>query len=163
MWYFIGVLVAVLIVGLIYLGWNQWYRYDDAADFQGEWVSQETGYPVVITDSQIVFNSSTAYDYTLDTFSKTVTFTFKDYSGSGSYAFSEERDTLVIVERGEQSGTQVTTLVKASALYDSASEGEASSAKGGSAGAEGAAGADGSGVEGYAAAGAAGEGASTNG
>ncbi len=116
-WYFIGVVVVVLLAGLIYLGWNQWFRYDDKADFQGKWISKETGYEVLITDSQIVFNSETAYDYALDTFEKTITFTFKDLSGEGSYAFSEERDTLVIVEKGETSGTSVTTLMKASAVY----------------------------------------------
>ena len=89
--------VAVLAIATGLLSWNQWLRYDDAADIQGTWVID-----------------GVSYSYSLDTFNKTISFSFGKYTGSGSYAFSPERDTLVITEENPDSeqGKASTKLVK---------------------------------------------------
>ena len=59
-------------------------------------------------------NSDVAYSYSLDTFNKTISFSFGKYSGSGSYAFSPDRTTLVLTEENPdaEQGKASTKLVK---------------------------------------------------
>ena len=92
-------IVVVLAVATGLLSWNQWFRYDDSADIQGTWV---------------VDGSDVAYSYSLDTFNKTISFSFGKYSGSGSYAFSPDRTTLVLTEENPdaEQGKASTKLVK---------------------------------------------------
>ena len=72
-----------------------------------------TDQSITITDADIVMTPEVSYPYSLDTFQKTITFSFKQYNGSGSYAFSPERTTLVITETDAASGEKVSTkLVK---------------------------------------------------
>ena len=105
--------VLVLAIGTGLLAWNQWFRYDDTADIQGTWVIDGTDQSITITDADIVMTPEVSYPYSLDTFQKTITFSFKQYNGSGSYAFSPERTTLVITETDADSGEKVSTkLVK---------------------------------------------------
>ena len=105
--------VLVLAIGTGLLAWNQWFRYDDTADIQGTWVIDGTDQGITITGTDIVMTSEVSYPYSLDTFQKTITFSFKQYNGSGSYAFSPERTTLVITETDADSGEKVSTkLVK---------------------------------------------------
>lgn len=95
------------------LAWNHWLRYDDAADIQGSWKIDGSEQVITITSDQIALTSEVSYSYTLDTFAKTIDFTFEQYGGSGSYAFSPERTTLVITETQAESGQKVSTkLVK---------------------------------------------------
>ena len=96
------------------LSWNQWLRYDDAADIQGTWVIDGSSATITVTDSEIKMSDDVSYSYSLDTFSKTISFSFGKYAGSGSYAFSPERDTLVITEENPDSeqGKASTKLVK---------------------------------------------------
>ena len=113
--FLVGSLIVVLLlaIGTGFLVWNQWFRYDDAADIQGTWVIEGTTQSITITDSDIVMTADVSYPYTLDTFQKTISFSFKQYSGSGSYAFSPERTALVITETDADSGEKVSTkLVK---------------------------------------------------
>lgn len=113
--FLVGSLIVVLLlaIGTGLLAWNQWFRYDDAADIQGTWVIEGTTQSITITDSDIVMTADVSYPYTLDTFQKTISFSFKQYSGSGSYAFSPERTALVITETDADSGEKVSTkLVK---------------------------------------------------
>lgn len=106
-------LIVVLVVATGVLAWNQWFRYDDAADLQGTWTVQGTDVVITITDTDMVMTSEVSYPYTLDTFAKTIDFSFQDYSGSGSYAFSSDRTTFVITEKDADTGEDVyTTLVK---------------------------------------------------
>lgn len=106
--------VVVLALGTGLLSWNQWFRYDDAADIQGTWVIDGSTATISITDSEIKMNDEVSYSYSLDTFNKTVSFQFGKYIGSGSYAFSPERTTLVITEENPDSeqGKASTKLVK---------------------------------------------------
>lgn len=105
--------IVLLAIGTGLLAWNQWLRYDDNADIQGTWVIDGTSQTITITDTDIVMTADVSYPYTLDTFQKTISFSFKQYNGSGSYAFSPERTTLVITETDADTGENVSTkLVK---------------------------------------------------
>lgn len=107
------VVILLLVIGTGLLAWNQWFRYDDAADIQGTWVIDGSSQSITINETDIVMTSDVSYPYTLDTFQKTISFSFKQYSGSGSYAFSPERTTLVITETDADTGEKVSTkLVK---------------------------------------------------
>lgn len=108
------VVVAVLAIGTGLLSWNQWFRYDDAADIQGTWTIDGSTAAITVTDSEIKMNDEVSYSYSLDTFNKTISFQFGKYTGSGSYAFSPERTTLVITEENPDSeqGKVSTKLVK---------------------------------------------------
>lgn len=107
------VVILLLVIGTGLLAWNQWFRYDDAADIQGTWVIDGSSQSITINETDIVMTDDVSYPYTLDTFQKTISFSFKQYSGSGSYAFSPERTTLVITETDADTGEKVSTkLVK---------------------------------------------------
>lgn len=107
------VVIVLLAIGTGLLAWNQWLRYDDNADIQGTWVIDGTSQTITITDTDIVMTADVSYPYTLDTFQKTISFSFKQYNGSGSYAFSPERTALVITETDADTGENVSTkLVK---------------------------------------------------
>ena len=80
-------IVVVLAVATGLLSWNQWFRYDDSADIQGTWVVDGSDVAITVTDSQIQMNSDVAYSYSLDTFNKTISFSFGKYSGSGCMPF----------------------------------------------------------------------------
>lgn len=113
--FLIGSLVVILLlaIGTGLLAWNQWFRFDDTADIQGTWAIDGTTQTITITDTDIVMTADVSYPYTLDTFQKTISFSFKQYSGSGSYAFSPERTELYITETDTDSGEEVSTkLVK---------------------------------------------------
>lgn len=107
-------LLVVLVVATGVLAWNQWLRYDDAADIQGTWKAEGGSVTLVITDSDIEFTEDVSYPYTLDTFAKTISFNFGNYSGGGSYVFSPERDALTITEESPdaEGGKSSTTLVR---------------------------------------------------
>ena len=109
-------IVAVLLVALAVLSWNQWLRYDDSTDIQGTWVAQDTGASIIITGSEVQLTSDVSYTYELDTFHKTISFGFGKYTGGGTYVFSPERDVLTITEdeADVEGGKAVTTLVKRS-------------------------------------------------
>lgn len=107
------VVILLLVIGTGLLAWNQWFRYDDAADIQGTWVIDGSSQSITINETDIVMTDDVSYPYTLDTFQKTISFSFKQYNGSGSYAFSPERTTLVITETDADTGEKVSTkLVK---------------------------------------------------
>lgn len=107
------IVILLLVIGTGLLAWNQWFRYDDTADIQGTWVIDGSNQSITINETDIVMTDDVSYPYTLDTFQKTISFSFKQYSGSGSYAFSPERTTLVITETDADTGEKVSTkLVK---------------------------------------------------
>lgn len=106
-------LIAVLVIVTGVLAWNHWLRFDDAADIQGTWVIDGSQDVITITGTDMVMTAEVSYPYALDTFHKTISFSFEQYSGNGSYAFSPERDTLVITETDADTGEKVSTkLVK---------------------------------------------------
>lgn len=51
---------------------------------------------MVINGQQLKLTSEVSYAYTLDTWSKTITYTFGTSTGHASYRFSEDRQTLVM-------------------------------------------------------------------
>ena len=106
--------VAVLAIATGLLSWNQWLRYDDTADIQGTWTIDGSSASITITDSEMQMSSEVSYSYSLDTFNKTISFQFGNYTGSGTYAFSPERTTLVITEDNPDAdqGKASTKLVK---------------------------------------------------
>lgn len=99
------------------LFWNAYLRYDDAADIQGEWQVADGSMTLVIDGESIRMPDSLAYAYTLDTWKKTLSFTFDDLKGSGAYRFSEDRRAIVIKE-GEGANAALLSLVKVSDATD---------------------------------------------
>lgn len=100
--------VAIIGVGA-FLTWDYLFRYDDAQDIQGQWKIEGSNNSIVITDSEIRLTDSVSFGYELNTFEKTITYTFANYTGVGSYVFSPERDVLTLTdmntnEPGESEG-----------------------------------------------------------
>lgn len=97
----IAIAVVVLIaVAVSLFAWDRWARYDDAADFQGEWHVADSANTVTIDGESIHLTDKEAYAYTMDAGAKTLTFTFSDLSGQARYRFSADR-TQVAIQDGE--------------------------------------------------------------
>ena len=94
---FAAVLVACAAVAAFW-AWDTWLRFDDSADIQGEWLTANGTALVVIDAEAIHMPDSVNFKYTLDTKSKTISYTFVDLTGGGSYEFSRDRATLTITE-----------------------------------------------------------------
>ncbi|MEG2368463.1 MAG: hypothetical protein RSB16_01385 [Raoultibacter sp.] len=106
-----GALLVALIVVVTAFSWNRWFRFDDAIDMQGEWKLSSASMTIVIDGEEIRLTKDVAYSYTLDTWAKTLRFTFGNLSGSGLYEFSADRKTLVIVEGRQPDIASVLGLV----------------------------------------------------
>ena len=97
----IAIAVVVLIaVAVSLFAWDRWARYDDAADFQGEWHVADSASTVTIDGESIHLTDKEAYAYTMDAGAKTLTFAFGDLSGQARYRFSADR-TQVAIQDGE--------------------------------------------------------------
>lgn len=94
----ITIILLVVLVGGGLLVWNYLFRYDDKQDFQGQWKIEGTNASIVITDSEIKLTDSVSFGYELDTFAKTIKYTYVNYANEGSYVFSSERDVLTITD-----------------------------------------------------------------
>ena len=92
-----AVLVACAAVAAFW-AWDTWLRFDDSADIQGEWLTANGTALVVIDAEEIHMPDSVDFKYTLDTNDKTISYTFVDLTGGGSYEFSRDRVTLTITE-----------------------------------------------------------------
>lgn len=108
----VTILAAMAIIVGGFYAWNTYLRYNDAADIQGEWRTQD-GTMTVVIDGANIRMPDLEYSYEIDTTAKRLTFHFSDLTGSGSYSFSEDRSTLSIVE-GEGEEQTTTVLVKVS-------------------------------------------------
>ncbi len=91
------VLVAALAAGA-FLVWDYLFRYDDAADFQGQWKIEGSNASIVITEDEIRLTDSVSFTYELNTFEKTIKYEFANYEGEGMYVFSPERDVLTLTD-----------------------------------------------------------------
>jgi hypothetical protein len=92
-------IVLVLIIGAgAFFTWDYLFRYDDAQDIQGQWKIEGSNNSIVITDSEIRLTDSVSFEYELNTFEKTITYKFANYTGVGSYVFSPERDVLTFTD-----------------------------------------------------------------
>lgn len=90
--------LAIVVVAVSVFSWGRWLRYDDAADFQGMWYANGTTSIVTVDGEKIHLTDDVAYNYTLDTGAKTITFTFGQMEGHGRYRFSVDRSELVITD-----------------------------------------------------------------
>lgn len=95
------ILVAALAGGG-FLVWDYLFRYDDAKDIQGQWKIEGSNASIVITDSEIRLTDSVNFAYELNPFEKTITYTYANFSGEGSYVFSPERDVLTLTDVTEE-------------------------------------------------------------
>ncbi len=100
----VAVLLAVALVLAGLFCWQKWLRFDDAADIQGSWQVQEGGESIVFDGRDMKITKAISYEYRLDTEAKTISYQFGELSGAGHYYFSADRQTLVILENGEQAG-----------------------------------------------------------
>lgn len=91
-------LLTVLVLVVSVFSWDRWLRYDDAAEFQGEWQTPGSTAVVVIDGQTIKLTPDVSYDYSLDTGAKTISFTFGNMQGEGRYRFSLDRSQLVIID-----------------------------------------------------------------
>lgn len=95
------VILLVLIVGCVGLfSWDRWLRFDDAADFQGQWIYENAGSTVAVTidETHIAFTDDVEYEYQLNTQDKTVSLSFGTLGSENIYRFSPDRKTLYIAE-----------------------------------------------------------------
>lgn len=99
LWIAIAVVVLIAVAASLF-AWDRWARYDDAADFQGEWHVADSANTVTIDGESIHLTDKEAYAYTMDAGVKTLTFTFGDLSGQARYRFSADR-TQVAIQDGE--------------------------------------------------------------
>ena len=100
-----AVLVACAAVAAFW-AWDTWLRFDDSADIQGEWLTANGTALVVIDAEEIHMPDSVDFKYTLDTNDKTISYTFVDLTGGGSYEFSRDRATLTIKRCSRNTPTQ---------------------------------------------------------
>ncbi len=91
------VIVALMVFGGVLL-WNRWWRFDDAADIQGEWKMADAQRTVILDGSDIKVTTEVSYSYTLDTNAKTIEYNFGSLKGTGWYCFSADRQTLAITD-----------------------------------------------------------------
>ena len=96
---FLLLLLAVVVTAGLFV-WDHWFRYDDAKDFQNDWALSGTASTVTINADYIVVTTDVHYSYKLDTWAKTITYSFGDLQGAGVYRFSADRTKLVIIEGG---------------------------------------------------------------
>ncbi len=101
-WHVVGFFVVVIMAAIITLTslfvWDRWYRFDDSEDLQGVWYVIGTDVPITITADQIRFTSDTAYSYTIDEESKSITYSLGNLDGSGHYTFKDDRQVLILTD-----------------------------------------------------------------
>lgn len=100
-------LVTVLLTLAVAVGlfsWDRWFRYDDALDFQGQWIyaADATEVSVNIDADEIRIADEVSYAYEVDPWSKTVSFRFSDLEGGANYRFTEDRSMIVMCENAPE-------------------------------------------------------------
>ncbi len=92
----LALLCLVLVCISALFCWHRWLRYDDLADFQGEWSVEGTSGTISIDAEFIYLTSSDEFSYELDTGAKTLGISFGNLEGNARYRFSLDRTQLVI-------------------------------------------------------------------
>ena len=89
----------------------------DAKDLQGVWSVEgsEPTVTVVFTGEQWKLATGITYDYTLDTKGKVISYSVDGRSGSSTYEFSEDKQTLTLTEDTGNGETKTTVFDKVSA------------------------------------------------
>lgn len=93
---------ALLVVLLCSFAGYRWLYGNDGQDIQGSWYVNGSAATMSFTESEIVLNDEVSYEYALNAADKTISFSFSDLTGSGSYRFSLDRNALAIID-GEAS------------------------------------------------------------
>lgn len=93
---------ALLLVLMCAFAGYRWLYGNDGQDIQGSWYVNGSPATMSFTESEIILNDEVSYDYALNGADKTISFSFSDLVGSGSYRFSLDRNTLAIFD-GEPS------------------------------------------------------------
>ena len=88
----------------------------DAKDLQGVWSVEgsEPTVTVVFTGEQWKLATGITYDYTLDTKGKVISYSVDGMSGSSTYEFSEDKQTLTLTEDTGNGETKTTVFDKVS-------------------------------------------------
>lgn len=94
----VAVIALACAAFVAFLAWDRWGAYDDAADMQGIWQANGSASTVVVDGEQIQLTDDVAYDYEIDPFAKTITFSLGNMEGQGRYRFSPDRMQLVITD-----------------------------------------------------------------
>lgn len=85
----------------------------DADDLVGEWKIEETPVTVVFSGSEFKL-VGTSFDYTVDSGSKTITYTSGDLTGLAKYSFSDDKKKLTLEESDGAGGTKTTVFERVS-------------------------------------------------
>ena len=85
----------------------------DAGAIKGEWKVKDTEVTVVFTDTQWKMVQNT-FEYTLDTGTKTISYTADGMSGSAGYELSSDGKQLTLNEDDGNGGTRTTVFDKVS-------------------------------------------------
>ena len=94
----VGAVLAIVLATVGLLSWDRWFRFDDAAEIQGEWQVHGSTGVVVIDGQSIKLTEDVTWSYTMDAGSKTLSYTFGNMEGQGRYRFSLDRNQLVIMD-----------------------------------------------------------------
>ena len=94
-------MLFLVVIGGIILGvfsCLRWFSGDDKASFEGAWKVYGTETVLSFTSSDIVLNANTSYAYHIDTFAKTIEYSFGNAQGKGRYWFNKDKTILVITD-----------------------------------------------------------------
>ena len=97
--------LAAILVGTSLFCWQKWMRFDDTADIQGVWKVQATGDTIVFDGRKLKLTKGISYEYELNVDEKLITYSFGDLEGDGHYYFSDDRQTLIIIDGDERLDT----------------------------------------------------------
>ena len=102
-----GLLKAILLVICVCLvavavsfacfSWDRWHAHNDTNDIVGQWIYKDFN-TISISEDQMQLAKDLTYSYVLDQHNKTINFNVGDLQGSAVYEFSNDRNTLYIVE-----------------------------------------------------------------
>lgn len=92
------VLVLLMIASVSVFSIFRWGLHDDHVDIQGKWQIGDSNAQVTITEDNIKLNKEVSYSYSIDPFSKTLTFDFGQLKGSGRYRFSLDRNQISLLD-----------------------------------------------------------------
>jgi membrane-bound inhibitor of C-type lysozyme len=121
------VIIIIFIIGVVVVGGAFTYRFyreqtrvPDAQAIQGEWLVKDTSVTMVIDSDTIHLPDDASYSYTINDNTDTITYTVTGHTGSASYVFSEDEETLTLTEGTSaslgtsSSGGTTTVLTKVS-------------------------------------------------
>lgn len=91
----VALVIVALVAGFVSL---RWLIHDDAQLIQGEWCVEASQETLVFDDHQMKLTKSVTYEYSLDTFDKTITYFFANLTGEANYYFSLDGQQLIITE-----------------------------------------------------------------